>query len=187
MTPDEPELHPYAARVLAELRARTPWEREFLQAVEEVLSSISPLLLSAPRYQAARILERLIEPDRIHAFRVTWTDDHQNIQVNRGWRVQFNGALGPYKGGTRFHSSVGLDSLVERPIGRRIDDPQPVAEHADRECAEALLEKPVPLWELAQIVMGTPPPTERSRPAGARTRPGRARRRGRRGRWRGRG
>jgi glutamate dehydrogenase (NADP+) len=111
MTTDEPELHPYAARVLTELRARVPWEREFLQAVEEVLSSISPLLLSAPRYQAARILERLVEPDRIHAFRVTWTDDHQNIQVNRGWRVQFNGALGPYKGGTRFHSSVGLDSL----------------------------------------------------------------------------
>ncbi|MEZ4220403.1 MAG: NADP-specific glutamate dehydrogenase [Polyangiaceae bacterium] len=111
MTTDELELHPYAARVLAELRARSPWETEFLHAVEEVFSSISPLLLATPRYEAARVLERMVEPDRIHAFRVTWTDDRQRIQVNRGWRVQFNGALGPYKGGTRFHSSVGLDSL----------------------------------------------------------------------------
>jgi len=108
---ETPSLHPYAARVLSELKARAPWEKAFIQAVEEVFSSVSPLLVQAPRYEAARILERMIEPDRAFAFRVVWTDDQQQIHVNRGWRVQFNGALGPYKGGTRFHSSVSLDGL----------------------------------------------------------------------------
>ncbi len=105
------ELHPYAARVLSEVVGRAQWEREFLHTVEDVLTSITPLLESSPRYEAERLLERMVEPDRVFSFRVTWTDDQQRVQVNRGWRVQFNGALGPYKGGTRFHASVNLDTL----------------------------------------------------------------------------
>ncbi|MCA9597841.1 MAG: NADP-specific glutamate dehydrogenase [Myxococcales bacterium] len=105
------ELHPYAARVLAEVVGRAQWEREFVDTVQDVFASVGPLLESSPRYEAERLLERIVEPDRVFSFRVTWTDDRQRVQVNRGWRVQFNGALGPYKGGTRFHASVNLDTL----------------------------------------------------------------------------
>jgi glutamate dehydrogenase (NADP+) len=104
-------LHPYAARVLEELSARAPWETEFLQAVEEVFESISPVLEQSPHYESERILERIVEPERVVAFRVVWTDDAHRINVHRGYRVQFNSALGPYKGGTRFHASVSLGSL----------------------------------------------------------------------------
>ena len=78
----------------------------FYQAVEEVICSISPLLNSDEKYSRHAIIERLIVPDRILKFRVTWMDDNQNIQVNTGFRVQFNNALGPYKGGLRFHPTV---------------------------------------------------------------------------------
>jgi glutamate dehydrogenase (NADP+) len=104
-------LHPYAGEVLGGLSRRFPWEVEFLGAVGDVLSSISPVLSKNPQYEEARILERLIEPERCLSFRVVWTDDKNRAQVNRGYRVQFNSSLGPYKGGTRFHASVGLDSL----------------------------------------------------------------------------
>lgn len=104
-------LHPYASRVLAELKMRVPWEIEFLQSVEEVFDSVSLVLEQNPQYEEARILERLIEPERAISFRVVWTDDENRVNVNRGYRVQFNNALGPYKGGTRFHSSVSLGSL----------------------------------------------------------------------------
>ena len=103
-------LHPYAARVLSELEARVPWEREFLQAVEEVFASVS-VLLHDPVYEEARILERMVEPERALVFRVPWIDDRGKIQVHRGYRVQFSSALGPYKGGTRFHASVTMSSL----------------------------------------------------------------------------
>lgn len=104
-------LQPYAARVLAELTGRVPWEKEFLQAVEEIFSSVSLVLEQNPQYEEERILERLVEPERVIAFRVVWSDDRNRINVDRGYRVQFNSALGPYKGGTRFHASVGLGSL----------------------------------------------------------------------------
>ena len=104
-------MHPYASRVLAELRRKLPWEAEFLQAVEEVFSSVSPLLARDYRYEAEALLERLVVPERVLSFRVSWADDRGRPQVSRGYRVQFNSALGPYKGGTRFHSSVTLDSL----------------------------------------------------------------------------
>lgn len=104
-------MSPYANRVLMDLRKRLPWEIEFLQAVEEVFSSISLALVQNPHYESERILERLVEPERIISFRVTWLDDDNKVNVNRGYRVQFNSALGPYKGGTRFHSSVNLSSL----------------------------------------------------------------------------
>ena len=104
-------LHPYAVRVLAELKNRVPWEVEFLQSVEEVFDSVSLVLEQNPHYEEARILERIIEPEQAISFRVVWTDDQNKVNVNRGYRVQFNNALGPYKGGTRFHSSVSLGSL----------------------------------------------------------------------------
>lgn len=105
------ELHPYAARVLADLSARYWWEREFLAAVEEVLISLGAVLDESPIYESERILERLVEPERIISFQVPWVDDQQRVQVNRAWRVQWSSALGPYKGGTRFHSSVTQDGL----------------------------------------------------------------------------
>ena len=107
----ELRLHPYASRVLTGLQSRVPWEIEFLQSVEEVLDSVSVVLEQNPHYEEARILERIIEPERAISFRVVWTDDQNKVNVNRGYRVQFNNALGPYKGGTRFHSSVNLGSL----------------------------------------------------------------------------
>jgi len=106
-----PALHPYAARVLGELEARVPWETDFLDAVEDVFGSVSLILDRRPMYEAERILERITEPDRAISFRVVWMDDQSRIQVQRGHRVQFNNALGPYKGGTRFHGSTTLDTL----------------------------------------------------------------------------
>ncbi|MBF0205329.1 MAG: NADP-specific glutamate dehydrogenase [Oligoflexia bacterium] len=105
------QLHPYAQKVLEELKQRYPWEQEFLQAVGEVLESIDGLLKQEVRYQKERILERIVEPERIITFKVPWRDSQGNIQVNRAYRVEFNSAIGPYKGGLRFHSSVTLSSL----------------------------------------------------------------------------
>ena len=85
---------------------RNPGEREFLQAVQEVAESVLPFIAERPEYQEAQILERLTEPDRIITFRVTWQDDAGRVRVNRAWRVQFNNAIGPYKGGLRFHPTV---------------------------------------------------------------------------------
>jgi glutamate dehydrogenase (NADP+) len=90
---------------------RNPGELEFHQAVQEVAESIMPFLLEHPRYRDALILERLTEPDRVVTFRVCWQDDKGNVRVNRGYRVQFNNTIGPYKGGLRFHPSVTLSIL----------------------------------------------------------------------------
>ena len=97
--------------VLEAVRRRGPWEDEFLQAVGEVLESLRPVLERNPRYGDHRLLERLVEPERQIMFRVAWTDDAGRVQVNRGFRVQFNSAIGPYKGGLRFHPSVNLAIL----------------------------------------------------------------------------
>lgn len=85
---------------------RNPYETEFHQAVHEVAESVMPLVLENHRYRDEKILERMSEPDRMISFRVTWEDERGTVQVNRAWRVQFNGAIGPYKGGMRFHPSV---------------------------------------------------------------------------------
>lgn len=90
---------------------RNPGEPEFHQAVQEVAESLMPFILEHKQYQEAQILERMTEPDRIVIFRVTWEDDDGNIRANRAWRVQFNNAIGPYKGGMRFHPSVTLSVL----------------------------------------------------------------------------
>ena len=91
---------------MAGLVRRNPGETEFHQAVAEVADSLAPFLVAHPEYAEARILERLTEPDRIVTFRVTWEDDAGNVRVNRAWRVQFSNAIGPYKGGMRFHPTV---------------------------------------------------------------------------------
>ena len=90
---------------------RTPGEKEFHQAVLEVAENLLPFIDENPKYKAAKILERMIEPERVISFRVPWVNDNNEIQVNRGYRVEFNSAIGPYKGGLRFHPSVTLSSL----------------------------------------------------------------------------
>ena len=92
--------------ILDQIRKRNPNEPEFIQAAEEVISSIMPALDRNPEYVKLKILERLLEPERMISFRVTWLDDKGEVQVNRGYRVQMNSAIGPYKGGLRFHPSV---------------------------------------------------------------------------------
>ncbi len=93
------------------LTRRTPGENEFHQAVEEVIGSVWDFYEKNPRYQKAKILERMCEPERVIMFRVPWVDDRGEVQINRGYRVEFNSALGPYKGGLRFHASVTLSIL----------------------------------------------------------------------------
>ncbi|MDH7568572.1 MAG: NADP-specific glutamate dehydrogenase [Armatimonadota bacterium] len=101
----------YVEQVLDVVKKRNAGEPEFHQAVEEVLRSIEPVLDRRPEYVDARILERLVEPERVIIFRVPWQDDTGAVQVNRGFRVQFNSAIGPYKGGLRFHPTVYLGIL----------------------------------------------------------------------------
>ena len=98
----------YLLSVLEGLKARNGHEPEFLQAVEEVLESLEPVVEADPRYEAQNIIGRLVEPERVVMFRVSWTDDQGRVQVNRGYRVQFNSAIGPYKGGLRLHPTVNL-------------------------------------------------------------------------------
>ena len=101
----------YVDRVLADVDARYANEKEFLQTVHEVLESLRPVIDANPQYEAAGLLERLVEPERVVMFRVPWVDDNGKVQVNRGYRVQFNSAIGPYKGGLRFHPSVNLSIM----------------------------------------------------------------------------
>lgn len=98
-------------KIMADLEAKHPGEKEFLQAVNEVLVSIEDVYNQHPEFEKAKIIERLVEPERIITFRVPWVDDNGEVQVNIGYRVQFNSAIGPYKGGLRFHSSVNLSIL----------------------------------------------------------------------------
>ncbi|MVB12792.1 NAD-specific glutamate dehydrogenase [Caprobacter fermentans] len=101
----------YVNQVLADVKKKSADEPEFVQTVEEVLTSIAPFIDAHPEYQKAALLERITEPERTIEFRVTWVDDAGKVRVNRGYRVQFNGAIGPYKGGLRFHPSVNLSIM----------------------------------------------------------------------------
>jgi glutamate dehydrogenase (NADP+) len=101
----------YIDQVMTQVRMKNPSEPEFHQAVQEVLDSLRLVLSRHPEYQSARLLERLVEPERIIIFRVPWTDDRGIPQVNRGFRIEMNSAIGPYKGGLRFHPSVNLGIL----------------------------------------------------------------------------
>ncbi|MHC4844759.1 MAG: NADP-specific glutamate dehydrogenase [Planctomycetota bacterium] len=105
------ELERELSRYLRGLKRRNPYETEFRQAVTEVAESVMPFVLEHPEYKKAQILERLTEPDRIITFRVTWEDDQGNIRAQRAWRVQMSNAIGPYKGGLRFHRELKLDTL----------------------------------------------------------------------------
>ena len=96
---------------MAQLEAKHSGEREYLQAVREVLSSIEEVYNQHPEFERAKLIERLVEPERVIIFRVPWVDDKGEVQVNTGYRVQFNSAIGPYKGGLRFHASVNLSIL----------------------------------------------------------------------------
>ena len=120
----------YINRVIDDVKKKNAGEPEFIQTVTEVLTSLAPYIEKHPEFEKASLLERLVEPERIVSFRVTWVDDSGKVRVNRGYRVQFNGAIGPYKGGLRFHPSVyqGLvkflgfeqtfkNSLTGLPIG----------------------------------------------------------------------
>ena len=99
------------SEIMAGLEAKHPGEHEYLQAVKEVLLSVEEVYNRHPEFEKARIIERMVEPDRIFTFRVTWVDDKGEVQNNIGYRVQFNNAIGPYKGGIRFHASVTLSTL----------------------------------------------------------------------------
>ena len=101
----------YVKRVWEQVQAKNGHESEYLQAVQEVLESLEPVVEQMPELEANSILERIVEPERVIMFRVPWMDDSGKVQVNRGFRVQFNSAIGPYKGGIRFHPSVNLSIL----------------------------------------------------------------------------
>jgi glutamate dehydrogenase (NADP+) len=120
----------YVQSVYESVIKRNPHESEFHQAVKEIVDSLVPVFAKHPKYMKAGILERIVEPERVVYFRVPWVDDSGNVKVNRGFRVQFNSALGPYKGGLRFHPSVNAsiikflgfeqifkNSLTGQPIG----------------------------------------------------------------------
>ena len=104
-------MNAYMQKVLDEVKARNAGETLFIQTVEEVFKSIEPIVEQHPEYEKMGLLERMCEPERTIEFRVTWTDDAGQVHVNRGFRVQFNGAIGPFKGGLRFHPSVTLDTM----------------------------------------------------------------------------
>ena len=101
----------YLNRVYEDVAKRSAGENEFLQAVKEVLESIEPVVEANPKYEANGVIERMVEPERMISFRVSWVDDNGKVQVNRGYRVQFNSAIGPYKGGLRFHPTVNASIM----------------------------------------------------------------------------
>ncbi|MBQ2714822.1 MAG: NADP-specific glutamate dehydrogenase, partial [Clostridia bacterium] len=104
-------MNAYASRVLETLKANNPNEPEFHQAATEILESLDVVISKHPEYEKIGLLERFCEPERVVMFRVPWVDDNGNVQVNKGYRVQFNSAIGPYKGGLRFHPSVNLSII----------------------------------------------------------------------------
>jgi glutamate dehydrogenase (NADP+) len=101
----------YVHGVMQEVRAKNPAEPEFHQAAQEVFESLIPVLDRHPEYRSAKLLERIAEPERVLMFRVPWMDDRGEVQVNRGFRIEMNSSIGPYKGGLRFHPSVNLGIL----------------------------------------------------------------------------
>ena len=142
----------YCKRVYEQILARDPDQKEFHQAVYEVLEGLEPMVERRPELEKNGILERFVEPERVVTFRVPWTDDAGQVHVNRGYRVQFNSAIGPYKGGLRFHPTVNLsilkflgfeqilkNSLTGLPIGggKGGSDLTPRANLTPRSCASA--------------------------------------------------
>src|ERR1700741_1668310 len=106
-----PPVEKYVSDLMAGVKAKNPGESEFHQAVQEVAESLTLVLDREPRYRKAKILERIIEPERVIMFRCGWQDDKGELHVQRGFRIQMNSAIGPYKGGLRFHPTVNLGIL----------------------------------------------------------------------------
>ena len=106
-----PSTRDYVTSLMAQVKAKNPNEPEFHQAVQEVAESLALVLDRHPEYRHAKILDRVIEPERAILFRVPWQDDQGRVQINRGYRIEMNSAIGPYKGGLRFHPSVNLGIL----------------------------------------------------------------------------
>jgi glutamate dehydrogenase (NADP+) len=104
-------IHEQVQNFMNEVTAQNPHEPEFIQAVQEVAETVIPFIANHPKYAKEQILKRMVEPERVIMFRIPWTDDQGNVQVNRGYRVEFNSAIGPYKGGLRFHPTVNLSVL----------------------------------------------------------------------------
>ncbi len=104
-------MNEYVTKVVADVKAKNPGEPEFHQTVQEVAGSLSAVFEARPEYRKAKILERMVEPERVITFRVPWQDDHGEIHINRGYRIEMNSAIGPYKGGLRFHPTVYLGIL----------------------------------------------------------------------------
>ncbi len=104
-------MNSHAAHLMEDVKVKNPGEPEFHQAVQEVVESLTPVLERHPEYVNAKVLERLLEPERVVMFRVPWVDDRGGVQINRGYRIEMNSAIGPYKGGLRFHPSVNLSIL----------------------------------------------------------------------------
>jgi glutamate dehydrogenase (NADP+) len=104
-------MNEYVTKVLADVKAKNPGEPEFHQTVQEVAGSLSAVFDARPEYRKAKILERMVEPERVITFRVPWQDDHGEVHINRGYRIEMNSAIGPYKGGLRFHPTVYLGIL----------------------------------------------------------------------------
>ena len=113
----------YSSRIIADIENHFAGQSEFIQACKEVLETLQPVLDANPKYEENRILERITEPERTVMFRVSWFTDKGELMVNRGYRIQFNSALGPYKGGLRFHPSVNLSIL--KFLGRSSRMPSP--------------------------------------------------------------
>jgi len=111
-------MNEYVTSLMAEVKAKNPAEPEFHQAVQEVAESLALVLDRHPEYRHAKILERIIEPERVILFRVPWVDDQGQVRVNRGFRIEMNSAIGPYKGGLRFTPSVNLGILKFLPSSR---------------------------------------------------------------------
>ena len=105
------DMKAYVEEVLEKIAVKDPGEKEFQDTAKEILTSIIPVLEAHPEYREERLLERFVEPERVILFRVPWSDDKGRLQVNRGLRVQMSSAIGPYKGGLRFHPSVNLSIL----------------------------------------------------------------------------
>ena len=101
----------YADRLMADVIAKNPGEKEFHQAVREVVESVAPMIVENPQLLKLKVMERIVEPERVVMFRVPWVSDSGEVMINKGYRIQMNSAIGPYKGGVRFHPSVNLSIL----------------------------------------------------------------------------
>ena len=128
-------MNKYVESVIENVKAKHANEPEFVQTVEEVLSSLSPVVDAHPEYEKADLLNRMTEPERMFTFRVVWTDDQGNTHTNRGWRCQFNGAIGPYKGGLRFQKNVTKESLSSSASSRHSKTRLPVFRSAAQKAA----------------------------------------------------